>query len=338
MRKKCIGLLLFCYFICSSNAVFGKSVKQSKIIFCGVAKNVAGAVPATVRSIQTIGEQFADYRVFIYENNSTDDTARKYSEWAKRNPRVAFFSENLAESDFYVEFKGGRRKLFRTEILARARNIVLSKAMDPEFDDYDYVMMVDLDFAQPWDIEGIMSSFNYRQKWDAITANGKVKHGYYYDWYAFRDWKYPFGPELYGPNYWQKIRQWGVIEKKVVTDPFQQVLSAFGGLGIYKRSSIVGCFYSGLITKDMEDVMQDIFDKEDRRSMAHIENYHFQRPIVPGTTLPGGKIFWFMDVGLGYTDCPTVCEHVPFHSTMIKKGHDKIFINPRMIMKYWECL
>jgi hypothetical protein len=31
---------------------------------------------------------------------------------------------------------------------------------------------------------------------------------------------------------------------------------------------------------------------------------------------------------------PSVCEHVTFHSSMIVRGHGKIFINPKMIFNY----
>jgi hypothetical protein len=33
---------------------------------------------------------------------------------------------------------------------------------------------------------------------------------------------------------------------------------------------------------------------------------------------------------------PPVCEHVPFHASMIIRGHDKLFINPRMIFTYGD--
>lgn len=31
---------------------------------------------------------------------------------------------------------------------------------------------------------------------------------------------------------------------------------------------------------------------------------------------------------------PSVCEHVPFHASMIAHGHGKLFINPRLVLKY----
>ena len=31
---------------------------------------------------------------------------------------------------------------------------------------------------------------------------------------------------------------------------------------------------------------------------------------------------------------PSTCEHVPFHASMIRRGHGKIFINPRLIFTY----
>lgn len=335
--KFCISLLVICMTWCPS-ALFGKKIKESKVLICGIAKNVEKSVPATIRSIQAIGDHFADYRVFIYENNSRDETARKFTEWQARNPKVTFISEMLAEEDFYVQEGDKRRKIFRTEILARARNIVLNLAMQPQYDDYEYIIVADLDYGRTWYIEGIMSSFNFEGEWDVITANGRAKRGYW-DWYAFRDFRFPFGPELYGPLWWQHIGKWRKTLDFQPGSPYLPVLSAFGGLAIYKRASIKNATYSGTITPDLEELMQMIFDKKDPASFPHILQHQKELEMkrIPTATMPDGKIQWFVDTEMRYRDCPTVCEHVTFHATMIKNGNNKIYVNPKMLVKYWEC-
>jgi hypothetical protein len=45
------------------------------------------------------------------------------------------------------------------EIIAHARNQVLRKALSNQYEDFEYIMMIDMDSLCQWDIEGILSSF-----------------------------------------------------------------------------------------------------------------------------------------------------------------------------------
>ena len=322
MKKRPIIILILLILI--SLPIFGGSViNKKKIIFCGVAKNIEKAIPATVLSFQKLGSYFADYRVIIYENNSIDNSSKLLDLWKKKNPKVTFISEILKEHDLYTQSHGQTRKLHKPELIARARNIVLDIAMQSQYEDFDYILMADLDFLEPWDIEGILSSFNFEEDWDAICANGIASNGEHWDWYAFRDVRYPFGPELYGPEWWSSLPEWRKNVCLHPDDPFLSVISAFGGLAIYKRSSIKNCFYSGSVTPDLESLMSTIINS---------------KRIYQKNFLDNGRIKWLFDTHIGITDSIIVCEHVTFHASMIKKGKEKIFVNPRMIMKYWQCL
>lgn len=332
--KRIVG---WCMMLACASTLCAKEIKDSKILLCGIARNVEGAVPATIRSMQTIGEHFADYRVIIYENNSTDQTAAKFKKWASQNDKVTFLSETWDEEDYYEVGETGKRKLYRTEVLAYARNVVLEEALKAEYDDYEYILIADLDFAKPWYIDGILSSFDYEGEWDAITANGILANWRYADWYAFRDDDHPFGAELMGQKWWYVLGKWRRDSSLKITDPYLPVMSAFGGLAIYKRESVIGCSYSGLITPDLELLMQKVLDRTDEKAQAHIEHYKNQIKSQISFVMPWGKIHWLPDTRL-YTECPTVCEHVTFHASMIKNGHGKIFVNPKMIVKYGECL
>ncbi|MBS0604573.1 MAG: hypothetical protein JSS60_05995 [Verrucomicrobia bacterium] len=41
-----------------------------------------------------------------------------------------------------------------------------------------------------------------------------------------------------------------------------------------------------------------------------------------------GRVVWFSCTRK--CTLPWTCEHVPFHASMILKGHDRLFINPRL--------
>jgi glycosyltransferase involved in cell wall biosynthesis len=323
-------------------------LSSDKVLICGIGRNVAKASSNTIHSIQTLGRFFSDYRVIIYENNSTDKTREIYSSLAKKDPRVFFLSEKLSRKrlDRFMKMKVRNR----TEQIARARNLVLDIAMDPAFHDYKYVIWADLDFETPWKVEEIVKTITEPQEeWDAVLAYGA------YDLFALRSAKWPIGFELVGDLYWKKLDP---IRKEFVLDSkdgkWERVYSAFGGIGIYKRESMQGCRYSGVVTKSLErSVLKWISKaKEDAKNQKEIYlfdeyqnlvahhkpvlfsgNFLRSRSSYPdeiGIQMHFGNVVWFSCTS--NTTLPWTCEHVCFHAEMALRGKDKIFINPRIVV------
>ncbi len=125
-------IFLFCVFF--ETALMGESVSQKKILICGVCKDTAFAAVNSIDNIEKLGAKFSDYRALIYENNSTDGTDFIYKEWAQQNNRVVFQSEVILEADL---------ALSRTERIANSRNHLLSWIKEPQYDEFQYVVMVD---------------------------------------------------------------------------------------------------------------------------------------------------------------------------------------------------
>ena len=86
---------------------------------------------------------FEDYKVFIYENNSTDNTSALLSQWAAVNPKISFISETLPDCLL---------QLPRTEKIARARNNLLNEIRKNYDSAFDYLIMADLDIPSSWPI------------------------------------------------------------------------------------------------------------------------------------------------------------------------------------------
>lgn len=300
----------------------------------------------TILSADWLGAQFADYRVIIYENNSTDRTKELFQKWARRNSRVRFISEDVPKEVLAQQFK--MKICNRTEAIARARNRVLDVIMQDDFDDFKYVVWADLDFLEPWDVEQIIATIVYpEQEWDAVFANGA------YDLFALRDPEFPIGFELLGQIYWQKLEE---IRSRFSLDPnvWRKVYSAFGGMAIYKREALRGCRYSGVVTKDLEKAVlgwlkvaraaQDVYllkEYDALLSSAHIlslsqsrlserDKFPAQIGIRFNNACGLGEIAWFSCTP--EKTLPWTCEHIPFHASMAVRGHDKLFINPR-----WRC-
>lgn len=334
------------YFLILSVGLFGI---EERVVICGVARDVAGSLSNMIKTIEDLGGLFSDYRVIVYENDSKDETPLLLYEWMQRNSKVFVSSEVTSNVEYVNLTWDGVGN--RPERIARARNIVLERALSKEYARFPYLIWIDMDFGKPFSFEGIIETFQKTSEWDAVFANGVDKKGRYFDWFAFRDKKYPIGPELLGNSWWDMVAK----EKKQLrfkkTGAWHPVYSAFGGLGIYKKSSIQNCRYDAVVTKDLSCFVQRLLKEKNwliqRYHKRNQKLLHYIRiPCEPKSNLPriqnlqtaillGSDVHtpvWRMNSGV--CQYPATCEHVPFHASMILQGHDKLFINPRIILDY----
>jgi hypothetical protein len=345
MRKTLFFLILSLGFLNAEPRI------HEKVLICGVCRDVASRLTEMTKIVEQIGSLFEDYRVLIYENDSKDRTLRVLSYWSIKNPRVTVKSEKLDNQfldSIAINQKNGT--IFRPELIARARNKVLDMALAEEYASFPYLIWLDMDFVIPPTYEGIVEVFQSTQEWDAVFAYGLDPPGTYWDWYAFRDATYPIGPELMGDYWWR-------LNKKLALSRYGEwhpVYSAFGGCGIYRKSSIIDCRYSAIVTQDLEVFDRQLIEKGSQTGHPHILKYlsdeNELNPIIhidqPQPNLPKIEdsnigialndqidcLIWRMNF---YTyQYPSLCEHVPFHASMILRGHDKLFINPRLVFTY----
>ncbi|NDD57830.1 MAG: hypothetical protein EBZ47_01060 [Chlamydiae bacterium] len=324
--------LLACAFNCSAK-------ENKKILICGICKNIEAGFPVTSSSIDALKDHFEDYRVIIYENNSKDNTKKLLKDWSTNDPKILVLSTNVSHKELRKIAKTGTN--YRTEKLAIARNALLDEIMKPKYEEFSYVVMADLDM-NPWDIQGIIDTINTtKYEWDVVCANGS------YDRYAFRNEEYPFGPELLGKKYWEHVWDFDLHLSK--DGDWKPVYSAFGGLAIYKRNSIKGCRYEGVVTKELEDLMANWIEKGIQENAFLSKEYLELKKLLPivevkgdilkqrekfpeqiGMILKkhGSRLVWFGSEPK--TGLPMTCEHVPFHAMMIAKGCGKIYINPSL--------
>ena len=304
-------------FFCSGHI----KCSEEKVLICGVIKNGEKGFGNVKKCAEELGNLFADYRVIVYENNSTDATKNLYHGWTQNNQKVIFISEDLTQDflDNYTVKIGD----YRTQFIARARNIVLEKALSCEFDDYAYHIMVDLDGIGPWPVSEIINTIeNPEHEWDAICANGS------YDLYAIRSDKYCLNLDLIGQVWLENQAYIGnKLQELLQNGLWYPVESAFGGLAIYKRSSIKGCLYQGYIKSDYIKYLL----KKSYKSDLIYKNLCKKNMLKLRYTLRNLKE-WHRLGSIEYTklDHYHICEHVQFHNDMISNGHNKIFINPNL--------
>ncbi len=332
------------------NIVLEAEILSEKILICGIAKNVGLKGQIAIDSIEELGNYFSDYKVIIYENNSTDITKLLFSRWREINDHVQFLSEDLSDTEIAKETE--MNLCSRLEVIARARNIVLKEAMKSHYNEYKYILMADLDLGFVWDIQSILATIiSPELEWDAVFANGN------YDLLAFRDQNFPIGHELLGIDFFSYLKEQREKMNQVAyfrkDQPWIPVYSAFGGIGIYKREALKGCRYSGVVTKELEEVVQGwlikaeldnaffldkykcmvrtlpILDVKDSRSLKRLKLSQRVVGMRLFNHLGTGKVVWFScEKGL---TLPSVCEHIVLHAQMYKNGRTRLFMNPK-----WE--
>jgi hypothetical protein len=322
-KAEIMQLFKFFGYICAASTIIAC---PEKVIICGVCKDTEKAVNFTIDNIESLGKRFADYAVIIYENNSSDNTSALYQKWAMHNHRVHFVSEVFKPSELCHS---------RTENIARARNVVLSLARDSQYDGFKYLIMADLDFFKvPWPIREILAVTELPLEWDCVCANGVNQDENILDIYSFRDARFPLGPEVMGDrSWWDKMDQ---IRFKMEGDDLWPVYSAFGGLAIYKRASIIQFSYSGVVTEDLRKYYRQILLSTSQKH-PQVQEYLQNLGLPQDSDLSTIPVEFRVNAVWEHANDPDIqscCEHVTLHASMSINGFGKIFINPKMKMTY----
>lgn len=297
---------------------------EEKVLLCGIIKNAGTVIDKSLNLCIKTGEMFTDYKIIIYENNSTDNTKKILNNY-KSNKNFVIISEDISEETI---IQHNISKNCRIQNISNARNKVLNEVRKPEYSDYSYIIFYDLDTSF-WSIQGIYDSFSKRDKWnwDVVYANGLNNRGYYYDIYAYRDHD-NFGPELLGELFWKTVPKNEIkLSLNINSDDLIPVFSAFGGIGIYKKKVFDEDSFGYLLTDDIKIFYNNLISHNKEK----IENTTLTAITNPCKTTRNGfsenGLFWKHNSG--FNDI-VVCEHVVLNISLLNKGY-KIFINPKMI-------
>jgi hypothetical protein len=322
-------------------------VINQKVIICGVVKNAEEFIKTSIGICINTGELFEDYRIIVYENNSTDKTKEilnSLKDGSCKN-KLRVISETIDNETIkrsskiwaYTKITGSDHPC-RMEQIANARNKLLEEIKKPDYNNFSYIIMIDLD-TNYLDTNGIIDSFNNHklESWDVIYANGIDKYGYYYDKYALRCHSnlFLFGAELYGDDFY--LRRNNTIIKFEEDEKLVSVLSAFGGIGIYKKEVFNECYYQSLIDKSIVDFYSNLLSNLPEGAIPIDLMNLFEKPC---NKFSGGFVSNYRNNHTGemkhlyWKKCngynqPCLCEHVYLNINLVKRGY-KIFINPKL--------
>ena len=229
------------------------NIKEKSIIISSIVRNAEKGLVRNIPEIKRLCQMFRGYKVFVYENDSTDKTKQLLQEWHDSAPDNVFVSLNDTSAQPTIPSSSevpGINPFYsykRIDKMATLRNAYMQFVDDMGWF-ADYLVVVDLDVARI-SADNIMSSF-VREDWDAVTAFGystspKLKRRYH-DTYALTE----FGDEA-NPQSEEKIVKLAEKYAKLKgEDSWIRVFSAFGGLAIYRFECVRGMRYSVMKNDD----------------------------------------------------------------------------------------
>lgn len=220
-----------------------KNFKDSSILITGLVRNAELSIANELFRVKEAFSKFKSVSYLIVESDSSDNTILELKKIARHFNNFELITlGNLSTSI-----------VKRTDRLAHCRNRYLKEIRENiKYSTIDFVSIIDLDgMNNLLNAEAIISCWE-RNDWDVCAAN---QSGPYYDVWALRH-------PIWSPNdCWQQCRFFescGVPHEraKEATVYLKQVIipsnsnwievdSAFGGLAIYKKSTLMDGQYIG---------------------------------------------------------------------------------------------
>ncbi|MBE0650624.1 MAG: hypothetical protein IH595_07260 [Bacteroidales bacterium] len=224
---------------------------NKNVVIAGLARDCEKSLPGNILLVEKLRSNFKWSQVVIVENDSKDNTKRILGDWSREKPGVKVISQDFGTITIPIKSKmysNPSASIYRIEKMVKYRNIYIDY-INSISEVIDYLIVIDLDI-QSFSVQGVISSIlNVNKDWGGIFANGITRKGLwgmifskiYFDIYAI--YEYPlrsrFGFTKETLHYTQKT-----INKKIRKSGYYNVISAFGGLGIYKYEAVKNIKYS----------------------------------------------------------------------------------------------
>lgn len=209
-----------------------RKMEYRSVVVGGLVRQAGPGIWAALETMERIGKMFDDYRLVVYENDSTDGTSELLSGWwASNGPDRHAVCEvtgqpkwpSIRDHDRGVQMAEYREKL-RTKMVEVGGN-------------GDYAVVLDTDLAA-YSMDGLANSFGF-DEWDAMGSLGLKRHSsgrmINYDVWA---WRNPGHPDQ---HHWREINplSWPRGHAPI------PVWSCFGGMAAYRMDAFKSARYVG---------------------------------------------------------------------------------------------
>lgn len=228
-------------------------LRNISVVVCGIVRDAEKGLKRNIPVISQFLSLCGDYRAFIYENDSKDQSKKLLQEWHQTDPQRIHISINDHIISKYIPIKtlNNVNPFFskeRIEKMAMLRNKYMDYINEKGWT-ADYLMIVDLDVAHLF-LDGIMSSFLTDRKWDAVTAFGYSTSPQlrrrYHDGYALTLW----GDQGLAQKEESIIKNSYNLGNLKADDEWIRIFSGFGGLAIYRFETVKGLRYQVIDNDD----------------------------------------------------------------------------------------
>ncbi|RYF26875.1 MAG: hypothetical protein EOO42_00180 [Flavobacteriales bacterium] len=222
---------------------------NKNVVIAVLARDCEGPLINNIPLVEKLRERFVWSEVVVVENDSKDKTKEILADWQSSSANVSVISQDFGtltipnKSD---EIVSPTTTTYRIEKMAFYRNIYLEHIKTIK-KDIDYVFIIDIDI-ESFDVDSIIKSIeNAPNDWGGIFANGITKRkilGYtskiYFDIFAIYQY-----PKVQNFSYTDKSlhQTFKVINRKINQCDYLNIISAFGGIGIYKYDAIDSLTY-----------------------------------------------------------------------------------------------
>lgn len=217
-------------------------MKTKKIVIGGLFYNSSKVFNKFKNRMNYLQNYFKDIQIVIFENDSIDNSRILLLNWEKQQKNINIIK--CKENNFCLlnKKKAISHGIFsncRMKKMSQYRNIV-KKYVDDNFSNYDYFIVIDTDARGAFSLDGLAYSFGINTEWDVMSAYGSVGivltlgNLIYHDYIAYLD------------NYIsiESLKKIIAINLTNKNDDIIKVNEAFGGLSIYKMSSIKNSDYT----------------------------------------------------------------------------------------------
>lgn len=241
---------------------------NKNIVIAALARDCGDALHNNILLIEQLRERFVWSQVVIVENDSKDNTKQILVDWEKDKKQVKIISQDFGTTTIPAKVEGNvspTLSFYRIEKMSLYRNMYMDfiAGLNTQI---DYVIIIDIDIKS-FSVDGLVESIlKAPENWGAIFANGLTKRKIlglnskmYYDMFAL--YEYPLIDKFYyDQEYFDKSFQRAY--KNIKKNKYYSVVSAFGGIGIYKYEAI----------KDIRYIATKNFVNEQEGICEHIPN------------------------------------------------------------------
>jgi hypothetical protein len=216
------------------------ALAKKTIIFLGCARDCLASAGKSIDVLEGLGSFFLDFRIVVFENDSSDGTSGYLKELQDAGRLVLIQRENLINE---IPERTVRLGYCRNQLLEYAKSV-----------DFDYACVADLDgvVGNSFKEEGFFSNFEYESVWDAVFP---INSGIYYDIWALRHasicpYDYERAMNLVPASLGAQNTLDLYLHHRQRLDfsrlsAWLSVDSAFGGMGLYKMPAIKFASYFG---------------------------------------------------------------------------------------------